>query len=574
MDKSGKYSSDPNQNTFISLTVGFNIRIPNSDPVNLIVSGSYSGYNQKLTLAGEIPQAFHPFGLKWLTMANWRGEVVVDMNKKALDYFRLRGIVAISAGGNYASASIDGQVDGTGAFYIAVRDVDPIAWGNSIISVARSVLSSSGSSGNYDSLLNTGGGSAQGKGFKLDIIISTKNYFDDVYQQQMSKGLTVLGKVPLPNGSLKDTMSMFGSSLTNSMFTMGVVLPVAGGSEIQIWFTTPGARITNTVYMMGMRFYLKYSGPTNIQLGLEGGLRITPKNNQPLTFQAGFAITFPSTTMEFYAYMVGFWENAFGLKGFNIGNAALQIGFNTAMCPVGCISKFGLYGELQWFIKSQNKLVTFALGGAIDVVSGSIFFRTALSTNKAGAYALSTYDLVDIYRRVSGRQISDALIPNAGIYYFEFAFATYSGSLGPISFSPGFLVSGKVYLLGLEVELMVKAVTDPFDFAFDFSLNAEVWCAKVREFISYIVPSFLRWFFDICVERVSLTGFSLENIKRGIWPRLQITLRIFGFTKTLDFKFDIFSIFKSFGSFFLSMIRYLFIFIGSFIIIFFSYYIV
>lgn len=45
--------------------------------------------------------------------------------------------------------------------------------------------------------------------------------------------------------------------------------------------------------------------------------------------------------------MIGMWENAFGIRGLDFGDAVISIGVNPAMCKLGCISRLGLGATLR-----------------------------------------------------------------------------------------------------------------------------------------------------------------------------------------------------------------------------------
>ena len=540
------------QSSLIVVEVAFNVSLPSSGPVHVVVDGSYSGYSQQLSLSGSVPTSFHPFGLSWLELSDWSATVVLDLASTSLAWLNIEGNIGITLGEYHVNIHTAGFVNPSqDLFYMAVRGLHPISGNNSIVALGQKIMASSGTAGKpvfaIGEVLST---------ITIDLVVANTAYYDSYYKQTMPSGVTLLASVPLSGGHITNTLTMFGSDVVSQTFSIGVSLPVfTTDPGFEIWFSTPGARITNTVYFTSVQF-LFASASNNVEMALNGGILITPKSNGPLLFQVTGTCVFPATEIIIGGAMTGIWTNAFGLNNFNIGNVTAQIGFDAALCPVtACVSELALGGALQWYIPSRHNTTTFHLYGLVDAVLGHLFFSTSLSSSNSRSYALSLTDVVSIYNYITGSELSSSVVPDVGIYSFEFSFASYTGTVGAVSFHPGFAVSGSVGILGFMVSLAITATSNPVDFTFNFALDATAWCAAFRSVIDSFLPSVLQGFFKICVDSVSLTGLSLMNLEKGIGPTLSIVVNVFGIQKTLTIQISIFTLALGFATFFALLIK-------------------
>jgi len=308
-------------------------------------------------------------------------------------------------------------------------------------------------------------------------------------------------------------------------------------------------------------------------------------NNPDLTFWVSGAFT-ATAGITMSGAMLGTWTNAFHIKGFNLSNVIVEIGFNPTSCATsGCLSDLGLGASFN--IGST----TIGFDGNVAspdyyncYLSGFIQrpgmrARTLALPSERGvpdkAASLPVKHIVQKWNDVNpGTPVPTNVIPDSWkLTYLSFYLAAGDGTFGPIHFTKGFGITAKLLLLQtMEVDISLNCSGDSYtcNWAFNCQLSLQQVEKLILGQISLMYPK-NSWsdhptkgfqnnatytFFKL--HDVKLHQWSQEEISQNKQPRWDYAMTIFNSDKQYGFNCQQQVMDQSFSQYFHDYLKHIF----------------
>lgn len=524
-----------------SLTVQFNADLyaalpHNPNAVIFGVTASWDSTTQIVTFTGGLKSPWvNPFGATWLSI----GQASVSLVAKA-------GVPA-----SLQSLEVDGQATfGFSSSPTTAVAFKLLAFNNfEAYTFTSSVVVTAGGLSDVVRAVSprAGGLASDDMAFQkatVDLCITTDTY------QQYFRGLTVNSVVSLQG----DTAKLLTAILTpSSVFDLGLYIPIFDDplQGAYIVLQTPSIPIKPNIAFAGVQLSVQLGTPLTISLAT--GLTVKFKSNpEPITFVVGGA-WHSDGTISIEGGMVGMWEDLFGLKGLDLGDAWVDVD----LAPVTpYLVGLGIGGNLT------IGAVDISLNGHVDIEDPTeIFFMTdieqlsllnlALAFNQWDSHfhinTSAIPDLFDIYTAVLKFAPEDGVILIDGIQ---------------VQFTKGFDLDATANILSLgTVHIHIhtpsnsSTILPDLIMDFDCSFGKDV-DAQYRAFMSSIftgkefqptdmqtgkaVGSYIddvSWIIPT-IRQIDIDDLSFQGLARGILPAITIQVEAFGkmytWSKQLD----------------------------------------
>jgi hypothetical protein len=384
---------------------------------------------------------------------------------------------------------------------------------------------------------------------------------------RLARGLNLFADAPLQGKIMDAVVAVFGDRFRNTTFRFGAGLPIFEPTSLDklfISFQTSGFPITNKVYFDGIEVAV-IPLTTSPMIRVSTALAVSIDGNPDiLYFSVSGALSTLGVTIG--GSMIGMWKDAFGLKGFSIGNVGLEVTINAG--PV--ITAVALTATLKF----ADVLVMFAGKASADFTS--LYIEARLER-------LSLRNLAVFWNGLMPErlQVRLDLIPNIiDVRLALLKFAPKSGSIQGVAYSAGFAVQADVVLFGTaqcsltagtvqrQVSLFGAAPIALPDLQFGFDIPVAAIVDGLLKFISSVLPfdfsainsvlsriglPTLQDIFKIVgLKRVALQDFSLVDLAQGTFPTFIVELTVLGNDVKLVVKLnpkawidDLISLFKS-----------------------------
>jgi len=280
--------------------------------------------------------------------------------------------------------------------------------------------------------------------------------------------------------------------------------------------------------------------------------------NPPLTFEVNGQFG-ADTGVVLWGDMLGTWENAFGFKGFSLGDVIAQIGFSPAACAYGCVSEFGLGAK-------------FNVGSTLVAFDGNIAFPDMWNIFLSGSIDktsphqnLEVLDVANQWNVINpNNKVDTHLIPGGwAMQKAAFFFAPENGKFGPISYSAGFGVTAMLRIISMDVYFSLNCTGTNLecDFAFDISIDIGTVTKMIEN--ELLLMGYPKNITDASwtifkIRRVNLVEWSQQNSAAGVTPRWVWDMTVFNSDKHLDFRVRQYELTDSFHNFFVQWLKHLF----------------
>lgn len=252
---------------------------------------------------------------------------------------------------------------------------------------------------------------------------STYAGFDHATNMPLDKGLNIFGTLDTSQGVFQNLRQICGGALPKAV-TASISLNPHPSFSIILPFDlklSNKASLHSLVFEVGM-------GTTGPSIALMVILRFTPSSKDPpLLFTA--RIEFEVVGCALSATMEGFWHHPFGIKGFHVGDLAVEVKLPYAIPPIPIA--FGITGMVQigdFFARVAVKL------GADDII-----LLGELSK-------FPVFGFIEILKQMD-IDLGPVDVMKAIDMYFEklkFKFAPTGGQIGTIMFEPGISGHGEL----------------------------------------------------------------------------------------------------------------------------------
>lgn len=384
---------------------------------------------------------------------------------------------------------------------------------------------------------------------------------------RLARGLNLFADAPLQGKIMDAVVAVFGDRFRNTTFRFGAGLPIFEPTSLDklfISFQTSGFPITSKVYFDGIEVAV-IPLSTSPMIRVSTALAVSIDGNPDiLYFSVSGALSALGVTVG--GSMIGTWKDAFGLKGFSIGNVGLEVTINAG--PV--ITSAALTATLRF----ADVLVMFAGKASADFTS--LYIEARLER-------LSLRNLAVFWNGFMPErlQVRLDLIPNIiDVRLALLKFAPKSGSIQGVAYSAGFAVQADIVLFGTaqcsltagtvqrQVSLFGAAPIALPDLQFGFDIPVAAVVDGLLRFISSVLPfdfsainsvlsriglPTLQDIFKIIgLKRIALQDFSLVDLAQGTFPTFIVELRVLGNDVKLVVKLnpkawidDLISLFKS-----------------------------
>jgi len=175
---------------------------------------------------------------------------------------------------------------------------------------------------------------------------------------------------------------------------------------------------------------------------------------------------------------------------------------------------------------------------------------------------LSVFDVATEWNKINPGSIvpTSLLSPTWGITSASFYFAPEDGTFGPISYKEGFGVTGNIILLDMDVYLSLNCTDGSgfsCNFAFDTNFNLGVFTNMILKELGLIYGEKAGQIV-FSLSQVQISQWSQQQTSKGVDPRWNIDITIFGNTNRLDFTMPQYSLQQSFHSFFTTWLKHIF----------------
>lgn len=252
---------------------------------------------------------------------------------------------------------------------------------------------------------------------------STYAGFDHATNMPLKKGLNIFGTLDTSQGVFQNLRQMCGGALPQSVTATISVSPRPRFSIILPFDIKLSSKAS--LHSLVFEVSMETTGPS---IALMVILRFTPSSKDPpLLFTA--RIEFEIIGCALSATMEGFWHHPFGIKGFHVGDLAVEVKLPYAIPPIPIA--FGMTGMVQ--IGDFFSRVAVKLGADDTILLGELS-------------KFPVFGFVEILKQMN-IDLGPADVIKAIDMYFEklkFKFAPTGGQIGTIMFEPGISGHGEL----------------------------------------------------------------------------------------------------------------------------------
>lgn len=532
----------------IQLAVDLSIVVKRQpDPLGVSVTADFNAGAESLSFTGSITNWEHPFGRQWLNITTASVSFVLSASAgvESLDFsgsgvFRFNGKTVQYGSGTISVSFNNDFTDAT--LTVSLTD----QW--TIYEISKDVL------GNEPSEL------------VKDIEVNDQVSMSFSLSTSMGVTLSVSAQV---TGGLQSTFKKYNYwwDHPGNTFSVSVSLPIFSsnplGISIALTYSGQNITISKHIWFDALTFSLTVE-PFAVSIT---STFFTEFNKNPITtYQVSGSFQSDLSFLGWGA-MEGVWRDPFGIKGFNLSNVILEIGFNPSDCATSaCISDLG-FGAEMFFI---HDTIQFDGNAAFpDFWDVFLFGSFKKNENSNGLLALpdasgslAILDIANEWTLVNpSKPVNTKGIPKDwSLQEASFYFAPIDGTFGPIHYAAGFGITGTMTIVGITVSGSVNC-TDGAGFNCDFAFHCALTPSQLWEAIKHALvedgsttDSFD--FFD--VHSVSLTNWSEKNSAASVHPRWQIAMTVWDKSHNLDFDTPQAELSNPFKDFYDKYIKHLF----------------
>lgn len=537
------------QSSLVTVSAGVSAALPHSaTPLTATATGTYrAGSSGSLSLSASAAQWDHPFGFTWLDVTALSASLQLAL-PGVLQSMDVSGTAQLTFGSqNSGDVSISSQLSNNFRDVVVALQVSNV-W--STADIIDSVLTS----GMPSSLLQD---LALDTDVSLTLAVST---FDGTYPA----GITIDTTGKLTNSllsSVEQHAYWYSKDLSGMTFSLSLTVPVFSSdpADVDLTFTLADHIVlTPHLALSSVDFSLKFA-PLAVSLAATAVGNFS--RNPPLTFElSGTYDADASVVID--GGMIGTWDNAFGLQGFDLSNVLGEIGFNPTMCAAtACISDVGFNLDMEF----GSETVAFA-GRAAAPDFLDIFL--AGSVKGANGMALTVLDVVEEWNSLNtALQIpTDDFPSDWGLADTSFFLAPQHECIASQCYPQGFGITTGIVILEMSCDLSINCTdASGCDFAFHTDLNLTDFENMIKSELGVMQPppGGLKYYDETLtifrVNNLSLTQWSQENVAGGTQPFWSIGITVFNKEHLLEFhvhhQYDLSS---SFHDFFDSWLKNLF----------------
>jgi len=292
-----------------------------------------------------------------------------------------------------------------------------------------------------------------------------------------------------------------------------------------------------------------------LSVGLDTKIKTTWQSNPVLYFEASGAYKADNSVLLWGA-MEGTWVEPFGIKGFDLSDVIVELGFNPMLCSIdACVSDFGLGMQLN----IGDKIIKFD-GNVAAPDFWNVFLEGSLSGGKG--QPLPVLSVAQEWNKINpSHPVPTSLIPSSwSLTDCSFYFAPEDGQFGPIFYTKGFGVTGGITIYDMHFFLSLNC-TDGSGISCNFDFDVHI---DINEFANAIAKEVGLIYPDVDVNSI----FSLKDVKLSEWsqkdvalgtnPRWLININILNKDNILDFRVKQDELTQSFHDFFMAWLNHLF----------------
>eukprot|EP01114_Cavostelium_apophysatum_P014145 TRINITY_DN358_c0_g1_i1.p1 TRINITY_DN358_c0_g1~~TRINITY_DN358_c0_g1_i1.p1 ORF type:complete len:1260 (-),score=408.34 TRINITY_DN358_c0_g1_i1:42-3821(-) len=501
-----------------------------NDPFHIVFSAALGG-SVDLSVSGAIKGSWQPFQFSWFTANS--ATAVLSFAERELAAFGISGSGNITiVGSNEVSFAISTAND----FFDSYIEITAITFGN-LGDVIKAV---------------TG---MDPPPIIADIVTAGNNFefiLSSFTQGNILEGLTLSDNVTI-DGQIVEQLKVFDQfgQIKSGNYGMGLTVPVFPGQtpDFNVQLSTPSVRISNSMLCEGFNIDV---GTDPAALSISTQLYVNFTHNPELEFgvKGSFAV---DGTISLSGYMVGTWDDMFGIKGVDVSNVEFAIGLSPDLCGVDlCLSQVGLGYNLS----IGNSIVAFY--GAINIPDLLDIFLEGelLGSDDMG---LTFVDMALEWNNLVGNKLgipidTSNIPPKWGFTDSSFYIAPVSGTFNNINYQQGFWVDGGFNMFGIEVQADIKVTTGDFDFHVEinttnFQINLNEQLNLMNGQVGGSVAS---------VQNVTLSELSLAKYAKGKQANFYMEYEFFGGSHTADFGVAVLDLSLDFSDFFNTYLKNLF----------------
>ena len=220
------------------------------------------------------------------------------------------------------------------------------------------------------------------------------------------------------------------------------------------------------------------------------GIIVSFDNNPDIEFRV-LGQFFASGTIVLAGEMIGMWENAFGISGFNIGNAAISVGFSPTFVSIGIGCQLDI----------GSKTIVFHGRVAFPDLT-NVFLLASLKANDGSGIAISFREIGEFWNYLMPKGImqldTESIPEDWGLLDTSFYLSGRGGRLLGKKYPPGFSFDSGIKVFGIKLKMHMSVhwvklgfATIP-NFAFDFYLNLEEFYPLVEAKLRSVTPGALQ----------------------------------------------------------------------------------
>lgn len=256
------------------------------------------------------------------------------------------------------------------------------------------------------------------------IMISSAKYYDDELDMRIQKGLSIVSTIK-PTGAIGGVASMFpggneGLTLSGSIGTSMADVKLSVIIPFEVKFSST-ARLSNLSIELDL---------AEQSFALLGQMEVRPsKKDDPLFLTLRGEVSPMQAIIA--ATMEGEWRNPLGIKGFAIGNVAVEVGIDfPVFTATGLPSTFGITGEVD-------------VGGVQMMMAAKISANLSECIMMGKLNKLGLHNILKMVNAAGGNIPLDK-VPNIAVKDIEMKWAPKGGSIGEIVFDPGITCKGRL----------------------------------------------------------------------------------------------------------------------------------
>jgi len=533
VEVSFEISSTPSVSIFADSIVKWK---SNPTPFHIVFGGDINADDIAFSVMGFIQGNWLPYpDIQWVTATS--AAAVLTFADNELQTFSINGTCNITAIGNTAVTFVLYTANDFFDSYIELETYSILNLGQFIKAVSNITIPPV-----FDNLIYVTN--------DFEIILST---FDD---GDIRAGLTFQDTVTI-NGKLLEQLKIFDQfgDVKSATYGVGITVPVFPEDSLNFDIelnTDQPIRIKENMLMTHLDLLIETNvADIELEFAVNTTLLVNFTDNPELEFDVAGSFG-DEGTLSIYGDMLGTWDNMFGIKGVDISNVVIGIGFNPALCTtLACLQSFGLGYNLTIGYE------VIAFYGSVNIPNIWDIFLEAEVGNKDG-YAFTLVDLAiewnDLIGNSIGLPIQTGDIPaDWGFKNTYLYIAPESGDFGGIYYQQGFWIDGGFNMFGIEVLVDIKVTDD--DFSFEVSINTTEFQFFLQKELDLLNEPDHK---IVSVHSVNVTELTLSNYAHGQDTKFKMNYDFLGGNHDAHIDVPLLGLYGDFHDFFVNYLEGLF----------------